>query len=157
MSRYIPDWRSLMLNFKKICRNFSNGKKIGRKGSNYMAHLYLPTVFRKWPEAATVSDLAIEMTSCHTKVVIFKPLGSKSSLKCIFWLLAHLVCHQDHFRFNNSFIFTTNILTSKMQSHCLSRNGMEDTSSKFTRSRINRRKWIHFVTLGPSLNPTLKL
>ena len=78
-----------------------------------MAHPYLPTIFRKWPDAATVSDLAIEMTSCRVKVVIFKPLGSKSSLKCIFWLLAHLVCHQDHFRFNNSFIFTTNILTSR--------------------------------------------
>ena len=100
--------------FRKICRNFYNVKKIGRKGSNYMADPYLPTIFgRKWPEAATVSDLAIEMTSCRVKVVIFKPLGSKSSLKCIFWLLAHLVCHQDHFRFNNSFIFTTNILTSR--------------------------------------------
>ena len=35
MSRHIPDSRSLALNFWKICRNFSNVKKIGRKGSIY--------------------------------------------------------------------------------------------------------------------------
>ena len=37
MSRHIPDWHipDRRLLFRKICRNFSNVKRIGRKGSRY--------------------------------------------------------------------------------------------------------------------------